>query len=243
MAGDVDAVRQLAAYMTGAEARQMADKLEAGIPMSTIRGALAPARRPRIVELLEASGLRGSPDALIAVLRAVEGAASQARTVTPVWTAPDNLAHAGQLTSSIHHYVDRARESVVCATFNLQSSSALWSSLGAAAKRTGVEVDIYMDTDAADANPAPWKPSTAEVAQVMAPARVYRTVAWQGAQVRTHAKFIAVDHQYLIVMSANFSKSAEQHNIELGLVVHDPIICNNVLDSLTALGLVFELVD
>ena len=34
-----------------------------------------------------------------------------------------------------------------------------------------------------------------------------------------HARFVAVDHQYLIVTSANFSKSAEQHNIELGLRV------------------------
>ena len=195
MVCDADAVRDLAAYLTGAEARQMADKLRAGVPMSTIRGALAPTRRAQIADLLDRSGLRGDPEQLIAVLRAIEGTASQARTVTPVWTTPGNLAQSGQLTSSIHHYVDRARESVVCATFNFQRSSALWTSLSEAARRPGVTVRIYVDTDAADQNPAAWKPTTAEVARVMAPASVYRTIHWQGRQVRTHAKFIAIDHQ------------------------------------------------
>lgn len=44
-------------------------------------------------------------------------------------------------------------------------------------------------------------------------------------------------------MSANFSTSAEHHNIELGLVIHDPIVCNSVLDSLDAMAPVFECVE
>ncbi len=50
-----------------------------------------------------------------------------------------------------------------------------------------------------------------------------------------HARFVAVDHQYLIVTSANFSKSAERHNVELGLVITDPIVTQAVEGQLAAL--------
>ena len=48
------------------------------------------------------------------------------------------------------HFVDGARESVICSTFNFQRSSALWIALRAAAPRSEVSVRIYMDTAAAD---------------------------------------------------------------------------------------------
>lgn len=51
---------------------------------------------------------------------------------------------------------------------------------------------------------------------------MFRTREFDGRQVRNHAKFVAIDHQFLVVTSANFSKSAEQSNVELGLVVADP---------------------
>ena len=66
----------------------------------------------------------------IAVLRAVEGAHAGSGSVGTVWTVPDNLVQHGLLTASIHHFVDRARESVICSTFNFQRSSALWIALG-----------------------------------------------------------------------------------------------------------------
>ena len=50
-----------------------------------------------------------------------------------------------------------------------------------------------------------------------------------------HAKFIAVDHQFLVVMSANFSKSAEHRNVELGLVIKDPLITQSVERQMAAL--------
>ena len=93
--------------------------------------------------------------------RVVEGAHAGSGSVGTVWTAPDNLVQDGQLTASIHHFVDRARESVICSTFNFQRSSALWIALEAAALRSEVSARIYMDTAAADEKPAPLRPSTA----------------------------------------------------------------------------------
>ena len=40
--------------------------------------------------------------------------------------------------------------------------------------------------------------------------------------LRNHAKFLAVDHRFLLVTSANFSWSAEQGNIEFGVLIDNP---------------------
>lgn len=229
MGGEGDACRELAAYLTGTEALGIADRLAAGQPLAMSTRVVGAARRDMARELIEAAGLAEGPTtAAVAVLRAIEGAHSRPTTIGPVWTAPGGLAQHGQLTASLHHYVDRARESVICSTFNFQRSSALWSALAKASVRPEVSVRIYMDTTAADENPAAWQPTTVDVAQTMRGATVLRTKPWAGRLVRNHAKFVAVDHQFLIVTSANFSKSAEAHNIELGLVIADPLVTQAV---------------
>ncbi|WP_228489024.1 phospholipase D-like domain-containing protein [Raineyella fluvialis] len=61
---------------------------------------------------------------------------------------------------------------------------------------------------------------------------MYRTRPLNGKPVRNHAKFVAVDHQFLIVTSANFSMSAEQNNVELGLRVYSTALTQMVEDQL-----------
>lgn len=225
-----DAARELGAYVTASEARLLADRLEAGQPLVRALQGIDPTRRARIRTLLDAATPAADGDRVIvmAVLRAVQGAHARTGAVRTVWTAPGNLARTGQLTASIHQYVDRARESVICSTFNFQRSSALWAALISAAARPEADVRIYMDTNAADANPRPWQPTTTDVARAMPGATVLRTKEWSGQVVRNHAKFVAVDHQFLIVTSANFSRSAEGYNVELGLVIHDPMVTQAV---------------
>lgn len=53
---------------------------------------------------------------------------------------------------------------------------------------------------------------------------ILRTVALDGRPVRNHAKFVAIDHRYLIVTSANSSRRAEEYNIDLGLVLDNPLL-------------------
>lgn len=226
--GEADACRELAAYVTAAEATQVADRLLAGQPMSMALKVVAASRLGRVKALLVTGGLVSDTARLLGVLRAIEGAHSGTTSITPVWTTPGHLAGSGQLTSSIHHYVTAARESVVCSTFNFQRSSALWTALAAAAARPEVAVRIYMDRSAADENPAGWKPTTSQVAEAMKSAAVFRTTTWSSQPVTNHAKFIAIDHQFLVVMSANFSKSAEHRNVELGLVIKDPLVTQAV---------------
>jgi phosphatidylserine/phosphatidylglycerophosphate/cardiolipin synthase-like enzyme len=222
--------RDLGAYLTGTEAKDVADHLAGGETLSQALKTVSQARRIELRQMLQGAGLGfTTKDLTIAVLRAIEGAHSHATTITPVWTTPGNLADHGQLTASVHHLVTAARESVICSTFNFQRSSALWKALREVATRPEVTVRVYVDSDAADSKPELWKPTTNQIAAELAGAVVLRTRAdGNGDRPRNHAKFIAIDHQFLLVTSANFSKSAEQLNIELGIRIDDPILTQGV---------------
>jgi len=82
---------------------------------------------------------------------------------------------------------------------------------------------VYIDTDAADAGPRrPGSPTTDEVAAHLHPALILRTKQFDGRQVRNHSKFLSIDHRFLLVTSANFSWSAENANLEFGLLLDNP---------------------
>jgi phosphatidylserine/phosphatidylglycerophosphate/cardiolipin synthase-like enzyme len=205
----------LGEFLTGTEAKQIADRLNDGDTLTAALRVIGPGRR------LEARSLVSvvDRDYLIGVLRAIEGARSARTTVDPLWTMPGHLARNGRLTSSVSYLVESARHSVVCSTFNFQRSSGLWTALCAAARRSGIAMRVYMDTNAADLLRRPSSPTTDEVAAHLRPGVVLRTIAFDGRQVRNHSKFISVDHRFLLVTSANFSWSAENANLELGVLI------------------------
>jgi hypothetical protein len=157
--------------------------------------------------------------ALIAVLRAIEGARSAPTTIDPLWTMPAHLAGTGRLTSSVPYLVENARQFITCSTFNFQRTSGLWTALRDAARRPELTLRVYLDTAAADSRTWPGSPTTAEVAAQLSPATVLRTRRLDGRQVRNHAKFLAIDHRFLLVTSANFSWSAEHGNVEFGVLI------------------------
>ncbi len=189
--------------------------------MTKALSSIAVERRPAVKALLSEAGLEGA--AAAPVLRAIEGAHQQQRSVEPVWTVPQGMADYGHLTAAVKNLVLGARESVVCSTYNFQKSSALWSALAEVSARGTVAVTVYVDTNAAKRGPSP-----ETVATHLRGATVFRTRALGAHVYRNHAKFIAIDHQVLIVTSANFSASAEKYNVEFGLVVRDQALANLV---------------
>ena len=214
-----DAARELGRLLTGTEAKEIADRLTDGDTVTAALMAVTAGRRPRLRMLLAP----GDPAAFarvqaVAVLRAIEGARSTTTAIDPLWTMPGHLARSGPLTSSVVHLVDGARQSVTCSTFNLQRSSGLWSALRRAARRPEIALRAYIDTAVADHAPKSWSPTTSEVAAHLQPGVVMRTRSFDGMPVRNHAKFLAIDHRFLLVTSANFSWSAEHGNVELGVL-------------------------
>jgi hypothetical protein len=212
---DASAARSLGELLTGTEAKQIADRLADGDTLTVALKTIPTGRRAHLRSLAEAS----PATSLIAVLRAIEGARTAPNAVSALWTMPNHIAQHGPLTSSISHLIDRARQSVTCSTFNFQRSSALWTTLRRAASRPELAVRVYVDAVAADYSPRRSTPTTAEVTGHLHPATVLRTKELNGTRVRNHAKFIAIDHRFLIVTSANFSWSAEHGNVEFGVLV------------------------
>jgi phosphatidylserine/phosphatidylglycerophosphate/cardiolipin synthase-like enzyme len=220
-----ESAKRLGALLTGAEARDLADHLTDGDTLTASLRVVAPGRRAEVRELLSAVD-RGSA---IVVLRAIEGARSAPTTIDPLWTMPGHLAQHGRLTHSVTYLVDNARYSVICSTFNFQRSSGLWKALRRAAQRPEISIKVYMDTDASDGGgQRSWSPTTKEVAEHLRPALVLRTKAFDGRQVRNHSKFLSIDHRFLLVTSANFSWSAENANLEFGVLIDNSNLAESV---------------
>jgi len=243
-------LRALGALLTGTEAEGIATRLAAGATLSQALVVVPAARRMRARDLLEAAGLGSrTREHSVAVLVAVAGAASRMRDAEPVWTAPAGLLGLGALTGDVFGMVGSAMTSVVCATYNLQPTSALWKALVALVReRPGVAVRLYLDSQAADGpfhrpegqRGRRWEQDryrhgrsrldTGEIARRLRGAVVMRTRAPEddGRAVTSHAKFLSVDHRFLLVGSANFSYSAEERNVELGLRLDDPALAASV---------------
>lgn len=251
---DRELLRMLGAFLTGTEAEGIAARLAAGATLSQALIVVPAERRVQARELFEAAGLGPrTREQSVAVLGAIAGAASRMRVAEPVWTAPAGLLGAGALTGDVFAMVGSAMTSVVCATYNLQPTSALWAALTVLVReRPGVAVRLYVDAQAADGRFARTDGrsvrrrggmaglengsrsarglSTDEMARRLTGAVVLRTRApgEGGRPVTSHAKFLSVDHRFLLVGSANFSYSAEELNVELGLRVDDPALAASV---------------
>ena len=224
-----DPLIQLGELLTAAEAAKLATRFADGDTLTLALQGISSTRRGEVRAALEASDVvPANLGVALAVLRAIQGAAARISSVSPVWTLPGHLADYGSLTASIKDLVLAARHSVICSTFNFQKSSALWDALRNVAVTGTVNVRVYLDSEAS--GPAKWTatPSAEEVAVQLHGAQVYRTRSIEGKLLRNHAKFICVDHRFLVVTSANFSWSAEQRNIELGLRVDDAALSQQI---------------
>ncbi len=73
---------------------------------------------------------------------------------------------------------------------------------------------------------------------------MYRSaVLPNGKPVVSHAKFIVVDHELLLITSANFSYSAENRNVEFGILVRDTSLATSIETTMTSKhGSLYELV-
>lgn len=227
---------ELGSFLTATEAERLAMQFEAETPASIAVREIAMARREQVKGLLAAAGLGPSdPCRAVSVLRAIAGAKTVLRELTPVWTMPGNEANTGHLTSEFHRIVGAARQSVTAATYNFQDTSRMWTALKSASEQPGIVVTVYVDAGVADA---------ATVKSQLLRATVYRSAVLPNAkQVVSHAKFIVVDHELLLTTSANFSYSAENRNVEFGILVRDTALATSVEATMTSKhGSLYELV-
>jgi phosphatidylserine/phosphatidylglycerophosphate/cardiolipin synthase-like enzyme len=231
-----DPFAALGEFLTAAEAEGLAAQLATGQHFTKALGAVSASRRERARGLLTAAGL-GHTDVerSFAVLQAVAGAKTVHRDLTPVWTMPGNEAKIGHLTGEFHRLVRSARQSVTCATYNFEKTSKMWTVLRESAQQPGVTVTVYVDGDKADA---------VNIKAHLGRATVYRSaVLPTGKPVVSHAKFVVIDREMLLLTSANFSFSAENRNIEFGLLVQDSALAQSVESTMASKhGTLYQLV-
>lgn len=231
-----DAVVRLGQYLTAAEADGLAALLAAGDHVAHALTAVGAARRQRVSELLKAAGIgHTAPERSCAVLRGIAGAKSVQREFTPVWTMPGNEASVGHLTNQFHVVVSAARISVTCATYNFSPTSNMWEVLKAASEQPEVVVCVYLDADKGD---------PAAVKSRLPRATVYGSASLpDGRAIVSHTKFIVVDHEIVLLTSANFSFNAENRNVEFGLLIRDSGLAISIENTMASKrGVLYELV-
>ena len=231
-----DPLIALGAFLTANEAEGLAAQLEAGDHTGQALRSITAARRGQAKQLLAAAGLGHIEPVLSAkVLRGIAGAKSIHREMVPVWTMPGNGATTGHLTSEFHRIVTAARISVACATYNFSPGSKMWAALKEVSEQPSVTVCVYVDADKGDA---------IGVKAQLPHAVVYRSAMLpDGQSVVSHTKFIVVDHELVLLTSANFSYSAENRNIEFGLLIRDSGLADSVESMMASKrGSLYELV-
>ncbi|WP_197466809.1 DISARM system phospholipase D-like protein DrmC [Tsukamurella pseudospumae] len=222
--------------MTASEAETLAVQFASGQHTIKALAVVNAVRRGDAKQLLADAGLsHDDGERAAALLHAIAGAKSLTRDLTPVWTMPGNEAKTGHLTGEFHRLVQAARQSVVCATYNFERSSQMWRVLQEASEQPGVVVTVYVDGDKADA---------VKVKNQLPKATVYQSAELpNGKRVVSHAKFIIIDHEVLLLTSANFSFSAENRNVEFGVLIRDSALAASVETTmLSKHGTLYELV-
>ena len=230
-----DPFSALGAYLTASEAEALAVQFEIGQHSMKALTIVSPARRQDIKALLATAELDHRDGVRTAsVLRAIAGAKSIHRDLVPVWTMPGNEARIGHLTGEFHRLVRAARISVTCATYNFEKTSQMWTVLKQASEQPGVLVTVYIDGDKANA---------INVRAQLPRATVYRSAELpSGKRVVSHAKFIIIDHEILLITSANFSFTAENRTVEFGLLVRDSALAESTESVMTSKhGTLYEL--
>lgn len=230
-----DPFTSLGEFLTASEAEALAAQFMANQHTIRALSVVHSGRRVEAKQLLSNAGLSHEDGKRAAgVLHAIAGAKSLRHDLTPVWTMPGNESKTGHLTGAYHHLVRAARQSVVCATYNFEQTSQMWNVLKEASEQPGVVVIVYVDGDKADAE---------KVKTQLAKATVYQSAELpNGQRVVSHAKFIVIDHEVLLLTSANFSFSAENRNIEFGLRIRDSALAESVESTMASKhGTLYEL--
>lgn len=104
---------------------------------------------------------------------------------------------------------------------SVAATSMLWPALAEVASRPETTVRLYVDGQAARHTPVRFAAQHPQ-------ARVFRTEGGDRHPVRNHAKFLSVDARWILVTSANVSWSAENRNLELGVLHDDPDLAQTV---------------
>jgi cardiolipin synthase A/B len=148
-----------------------------------------------------------------------------------VWTGPDVPGSISRLTSAaVAELVDQARKEVLVISYAIYAEPMLTAALTRAVNR-GVFVQALYERSADNplfhGNQAPF------------PGLNIRRLCWPAyrrpAGASMHAKALVIDREVVLIGSANISGPAMLRNIECGVLLRDPIIAAELVESIQSL--------
>lgn len=186
--------------------------------------------------------------ACLSVLDVVLAERRRARRPDPelVWTGPER-SHATARDTAIvlRSLFEGAREQVILAGFSFEKGSAVLGPLHRAmaeraATGDGLDVRFFVHVEQVQsASIDPQAHARAAIARFLRDAwpfgdptpRLYydkRALAPGPPWSSLHAKCVVVDGERAFLSSANFSVRAQEHNIEAGVLLHDPAFARHL---------------
>ena len=115
------------------------------------------------------------------------------------------------------------------------ATSNMWNAINQGSEQPGAAVCVYVDADKGD-------PVGAKAQ--LPRASVYRSATLaDGRPIVSHTKFIVVDREIVLLTSANFSYSAENRNVEFGLLIRNGGLAASIESTMASKrGSLYELV-
>lgn len=237
------------------------ERLREGLAAGRVR---TPLNRSDLV----AYGVRGQLDALVAALAGhtaaaclsiidaalAERAHGDAPAPELVWTGPEGAAASARDTLVVlRELFESARVRVVLAGYAFDHAQDVLRPLHRVMQERGVQVRFFVNLEQVKALPPdPEAYGAAELRKFLASnwpfgapyPEMYcdrRALIPAPPWCSLHAKCVAVDGERAFVSSANFTNRGQDRNIEVGVLMHDPVFATQLekqWQSLVASGLV-----
>ena len=167
-------------------------------------------------------GLTGSGVALAlrTGLRARE--AADATRPQPVWTGPGTAGEQRLTAGVLHELISGARRRIVILSFATHTVPSVAADLETAVE-AGCSVDVVFETEA-DSSGAYTSRETRPFGEVPG----IRRWCWPADQrdrgSLLHAKALIIDGERALIGSANLTQRALEANLEVGILVRDPVV-------------------
>lgn len=187
-----------------------------------------------------APGLPGAAVALALRGAAVVRQRAAARRTELVISGPTSPLVPVRLTSAVAIEVIRAaRSSLLIVSFAAYGVTEVIAELVAAATR-GVHIDLILENSVDGGGTLRGSPGAATFTKLARHANFWHWPAEQrsgpgASRPALHAKIIAADTHVALIGSANLTDRALSHNLEVGVVLHDPDVVRKLVGHFAAL--------
>ncbi|MBI4870356.1 MAG: phospholipase [Candidatus Riflebacteria bacterium] len=240
----------MAALAEGLETGRLQPPLSPGALAGFARDADTARAAATLGKLMQAAG---STSALAAVLRVAaaerEDAQHLADRVELVWTGPEERGMASRDTFVVLRELFAAAErSVLLTCYAISNGPRVFAALAERMDRlSGLTVRMFLNV----AHPPHETATDAELLRRFA--ETFRREQWPGERLPEvfydplalaagpgpraclHAKCVVVDARRAFVTSANFTEAAQERNLEVGVLVDDPVLARSLESQFEAL--------